>query len=468
MPPSIAVLVFVLGIAGLFYLNRDSSARTSKALWLPVIWLWIHGSRSVAAWLGISVRDDSPIDQVLGGILLLLGVIVLARRKHVFRLLKYNWPIALYFFYSLVSIAWADFPGHGTKRWFKALGDLVMVLVLVTDIQPAEALKRFFSRVGFILIPVSVLLLRYFPNLGHGYDLSGRQTNTGVTTDKNMLGVVTLVLALGAFWQILELLRDSKRLHRSRQLLAQAVLLYFGITLLFAAHSATSGACFILGSGMMVATSRPIFRNRPMAVHAFVFVILLVGVLTVLLGGQGAAAEAIGRDAHFHGRTEVWELLVTMSPDPILGAGFENFWFGPRLERIWYVFPLTNEAHDGYLEVYLNLGLLGLGLIVLILTQGYLKAVAAFRRDPALGNLLVAIILTAAIYSITEAGFRMLDPIWIVLLLSILTAGRMALTYKESFPSGQEPASPLSVMRGRFPRPRTSVDRQLETKPILK
>jgi exopolysaccharide production protein ExoQ len=468
MPPLIAVLVFVVGVGGLFYLNRDSSAHTSKGLWLPVIWLWLHGSRSVAAWLSLSVRDDSPIDQILGGILMLLGIIVLARRKHILILLKNSWPIALYFSYSLVSVAWSDFPGHGAKRWFKALGDLVMVLVLVTDIQPAQALKRFFSRAGFILLPASILLLRYFPNLSHGYDPWGRQTNTGVTTDKNMLGVVTLVLALGAFWQILDLLRDKERRNRSRQLLAQGVLLYFGISLLFAAHSATSGACFLLGSGLMVATSRPVFRNRPRAVHALVFAIVLVGVTTVLLGGQGAAAEAMGRDAHFHGRTEVWELLITMSPNPLVGAGFENFWFGPRLDRIWYIYPGTNEAHDGYLEVFLNLGVLGLGTILLLLIKGYLNAVAAFRRDPALGNLLVAIILTAAIYSITEAGFRMLDPIWIALLFSILAAGRLTLTYDGSSLSGQEPPGPFSGKSERLSRPRTSFERKLESKAILK
>ncbi len=38
---------------------------------------------------------------------------------------------------------------------------------------------------------------------------------------------------------------------------------------------------------------------------------------------------------------------------------------------------MTNEAHNGYIEVYLNLGWLGLGLIALILGQGYRRAVRA-------------------------------------------------------------------------------------------
>ena len=45
---------------------------------------------------------------------------------------------------------------------------------------------------------------------------------------------------------------------------------------------------------------------------------------------------------------------------------------------------MTNESHNGYIEVYLNLGWLGLGLIALILGQGYRRTVSAFRRDSAL------------------------------------------------------------------------------------
>ena len=73
-----------------------------------------------------------------------------------------------------------------------------------------------------------------------------------------------------------------------------------------------------------------------------------------------------------------------MAPDPILGAGFESFWLGPRLERLWRAFPVfqPNEAHNGYIEVYLNLGWVGLGLIAIILFNGYRAATAVFRHDP--------------------------------------------------------------------------------------
>ena len=89
MPPQIATLVFAVGIAGLFWLNRDDSVRVSKALWLPAIWLSINGSRSVSAWLGMGAGAEIPgqpppvsvLDQVIAGALILLGAIVLSRRS---------------------------------------------------------------------------------------------------------------------------------------------------------------------------------------------------------------------------------------------------------------------------------------------------------------------------------------------------------------------------------------------------
>jgi exopolysaccharide production protein ExoQ len=433
MDSSIALFVFIIGIVGLFFLDRDNSVRTSKALWLPVIWMWIYGSRPISVWLGISPLTESStgppagslLDQLVALILMVFAIIVLGHRgRAVIFLLRRSWPIVLYFSFCLVSVFWSDFPGQGLQRWIKGLGELAIVMILVTDAQPTAALGRFFSRVGFVLLPTSVLLINYYPNLGRSYE-SGVEMNTGVTTNKNMLGVSIFVLALGALWQVLRVLHDKTQPNRARHLLAQGSMLSFGIALLFMAHSATSGACFALGAGLMLASALPLIRRRPAAVHVLVFAVVLCGGLTVLLGGQGEAAKAMGRQSDLTGRTGIWEFLIPMGPNPIVGAGFETFWYGPRVQTVSLQYPDLNEAHNGYIEVYLNLGLFGVGLIALILAQGYRNAVAAFRRDPAFGSLLTAYIVTAATYSITEAGFRILDPMWFFLLLSIVTASHV-------------------------------------------
>ncbi len=435
MDSSVALVAYAIGIAGLFILDRDTSERPSKALWLPVIWLWINGSRPLSFWLGMSMPREIPgqlpptslLDQLVAATLMFLGVIVvLRRRREAISLLRTCWPIVFYFSICLLSLLWSDFPVWGFKRWIRALGDLLMVLVVATDAQPTKAFGRLLSRVGFVLLPASVLLIKYYPNLGTGYDEWGHQMRTGVTTNKNMLGVLAYPIALGVLWHVLSLFHDKKQPARKRRLLAQCVLLCFAVSVLNIADSATSLACFVLGAGLMLLTRLRLIRRIPAAVHALVLTILLSGGLLALLGGQAQALNAMGRKADLTGRTEIWPILIAAAPDPILGAGFETFWVGPRVAYLASVIPGgANEAHNGYIEIYLNLGWVGIGLIALILLQGYRTTARAFRRDPALGGLLVAYVVTAAVYNITEAGFRMLDPLWFFLLLSLVAASRL-------------------------------------------
>jgi hypothetical protein len=68
----------------------------------------------------------------------------------------------------------------------------------------------------------------------------------------------------------------------------------------------------------------------------------------------------------------------------------------------------------------------GVGMIGLILIDGYRRSIKAFCREPDLGGLFMAYILTAAVYGITEAGFRSLGAIWIFLLLSVMGASIIA------------------------------------------
>ena len=434
MPPLVATFIFALAVLALFALDRDQELQTSAALWLPVIFIWIVGSRPVTAWMGMDqsvanagqMVEGSPIDRLFFQVLLGAAILVLIRRgRRTTSALKANWAILLYFSFCLLSILWSDFPDVSFKRWIKSIGDLAMVLIVVTDRQPMAALRRLFSRTAFIMLPASILLIKYYGNLGRAFDPYGWMELTGVATNKNSLGVVTFVLLLGVVWRILSLVRSKRQPNRSRHLLAQGSLLVAGLVLLKMAGSATSSASFVLGSGLMIATGLPVIGRRPVFVHAVVLFIVFTAVFGMLAGADAALVHAMGRNTDFTGRTEIWKAVLPMAPNPIVGAGFESFWLGKRLEKMWSLFPVfqPNEAHNGYIEVYLNLGWVGVGLIGLLLINGYFRAVAAFRRDRGIGGLMLAFVATAGVDSVTEAGFRMLDPIWIFLLMAVVATG---------------------------------------------
>jgi len=330
----------------------------------------------------------------------------------------------------LISITWSPFPEPAFKRWTKDVGDLVMVLILVTDGQPIAALRRLYSRVGFILFPASILMIRY-TDLGRAYDPDGGPMNTGVTTNKNSLGLIVFLVSLGALWNLRALFRDKEDPHRTRRLVAQGTLLTFGIVLLQMAHSATSVACFILGGGLLLATNLRAIRTRPARLNALCLGIVLCGVLMMLLGGESMVSNALGRGDKLSGRKDIWAAAIASAGNPVIGTGFESFWnanvekVAARLPGYWEIHNLVS-AHNGYIEVYLDLGWVGVCLVALVIVSGYRRAIKAFHRNPELGSLFLAYLATATIYSITEAGFRVLTPSWIFLLLGVVAASGVA------------------------------------------
>jgi O-antigen ligase len=431
MPPLIAAAIVAAGIFGLLVLDRDLRSKTSAVLWIPLTWLLIVGSRPVSAWvhlgqpvdaIDVFMGEGSPLDRNVFTVLLFACVFVLFGRRRTLRAsLRSNPAVILFFFYCLISVLWSDYPDVAIKRWIKAVGDLVMALVIVTEKDPLAALKKVLSRAGFLLLPVSILFIRYFGDLGRGYDPDGMPMNTGVTTNKNTLGVITFVLSLGTLWQIVSLLHDRGAPNRRRRLLAQCVLLAFGVALLKMAQSATSQVCFILGAVIILATNLPMMKRRKAAVHVLVVTIVIGATLVMLSGSVASVLHLIGRQSNLTGRTDIWAAVLQTASNPLVGAGYESFWLGPRVERVWShlsQYMHVNEAHNGYLEVYLNLGWVGVCLIAFILLKGYSRAVGTFRHYPAIGSLMLAYVVSGATYSVTEAGFRLLNPIWIFLLLA--------------------------------------------------
>jgi O-antigen ligase len=130
-----------------------------------------------------------------------------------------------------------------------------------------------------------------------------------------------------------------------------------------------------------------------------------------------------------------------MAGNPFIGTGFESFWLGSRANRMWamYYFHPT-QAHNGYLEVYLELGWIGIFLLAAIIFAGYRNALALLRTNPEAGRIRMTFIAVALVYNVTEAGFRMMTLTWIFLLLSATVVPSLALeTASEALPEDAAP-----------------------------
>ena len=437
MPPIVATIVFAIGIFGLLYLDRDRNYRPSKALWIPAAWLFLLSSRPVSTWLGMTPAMDraeayiegSPIDRAVFMALLVAGLgVLVGRAERVGPLLRRNAPIVLFFSYCAVSVAWSDFPFVAFKRWTKALGDVAMILVILTDPKPMRALRWLMTRLGYVLFPLSVLFIRYYPNLGRRLTNSWTLEPVGIGTQKNGLGMICLVYGLGFLSYLLAAHRDRQDPSRSGRMVAFGTILVVIAWLLWVCDSKSAICSLGMAGGIMLLASRPSLACKRSVVHLLVLTALSVSVYSVFFDSAGSLVQGLGRDPSLTGRTAVWNLVLSTRTNPWVGTGFESFWLGQRLDEMRNALPNLdiNEAHNGYLEVYANLGWTGVSLLALLLVTGYRKIIAKFRQDPGTGSLFLAYLLATVCCSFSESAFRMLSTSWFFLLLAVLAASLAA------------------------------------------
>jgi len=298
-----------------------------------------------------------------------------------------------------------------------------MVLIVLTDSDPVTSLSQFLARPGFVLVPVSILLIRYYPGLGREYSSwTGEAFNIGAATGKNGLGYVCLIFGLGYVWSLFGAIRPKERPRSKGQTICLVASLALTLWLFRMAHSATSFACFMIGSGLIVATRLRWLIRKPALVSVMVGLLLSVVLYGLLIDPSVGLVEAVGRNATLTGRIDIWKEVLPMTVNPLLGAGYESFWLGPRLEKIWSKEwdERPNQAHNGYLEVYLDLGWVGIALLGLLMAWGYRGILRALHSSSAIGRLKLAFFPVAAIYNLTEHAFRELHPVWIIFLLAVM------------------------------------------------
>ena len=434
LPPIVATLLVILGIIVLFSLRGDDGPPPSKALWIPMAWLFLVSSRYISMWLGLAptmntpqaFTEGSPIDRIVFiGLIVAALLVVIDRAEQVGPLLRGNAPVVLFFSFCAVSIFWSDFPFVAVKRWIKAVGDVLMVLIIVTEPDPLEALLGLITRLGFLLFPLSVLFIKYYPALGRVAANSGMEF-TGVAMQKNQLGIICVVYGLGFLWILRRTYRERSNPHRRRRLWAYAAIVFTIGWLLLRCNALTSiTALTVAGSLMWLATKPALIRNSAL-VHILVLAAIMGSLFAVFFDSSGLLLSSLGRDSTLTGRTLIWSLVLQIPNSPWLGAGFESFWLGDRLLWLRDALPNLpiNEAHNGYLEVYLNLGWIGVGFLGLLLATGYRRVIAMLRRNPEMGSLFLGFFIAALIYSLTEAAFRMMSSAWIFFLIATFGASR--------------------------------------------
>ena len=396
-------------------LDPRPKSKVSLALLVPTLWAMIIGSRMVSEWINLNAppqsagayADGSPLDRNVFIVLIVSAfVIVLRRRVSIGKIIQSNRWMFLFLGYCAISILWSDFPLVSFKRYFKEIGNFFMALVVLSEADPMEAIRTLGKWSAYLLMPLSIVLYKYFPDLGRSYGRwDGSLSVTGVTNNKNSLGVLCMICGVLLLSSLLSLWRNKLISKNKTRFIVQASIFALTIWLMITAHSATSIGCFIVASCILtVASFRNIRRNIKYYLLAAVFI---VAALQLSGGLVALTAGSLGRDESLTGRTDVWSSVIKLVVNPIIGDGYSSFWLGERMQKLWREYswhPI--EAHDGYLEIYLDLGLVGVTLLAGVLLSSFKRVLDLFQKNFEYGSLLLAILVAGVIYNVTESAFR--------------------------------------------------------------
>ena len=129
---------------------------------------------------------------------------------------------------------------------------------------------------------------------------------------------------------------------------------------------------------------------------------------------------SVGRDETLTTRTDIWPILMNFQDSPLVGAGFNTFWAGQRLMSLFEKVGGIIQAHNGYLETYLNGGLVGVGLLLVLLFSGYMRIRKQISTGIPEGSIRFVVLLVAIMYNNSEASFNKVGLLWLLTLFAIM------------------------------------------------
>jgi O-antigen ligase len=303
-----------------------------------------------------------------GFCLLAFCFILLRWNKFVNGLAAARWVLAL----GLVAVAstlWSQDPAITQRRSLVLLGTTAFGIYLGTSFSMEEQLKLL--RQGFAwIIGLSIWFALLLPEWGIDHDYHSGDWQ-GIFGQKNLLGKAMVVAIL--------VFLSSKGLSQ-RWLRWPGI----GLGLLLIAMSGSRTAGLVLAGLLLLVPTYRLFRVKlsasvPLAIG---LVAAAGGVSTIMLANAGMMFSLLGRDSTLTGRTGVWQAVwEAISKHMLLGYGFSGFWAGLRGESANVILTLgwaARHAHNGFLDLWLELGLLGLGLFAISYFAAFRHAVRMF------------------------------------------------------------------------------------------
>jgi len=453
---SIALLLCTVFVLILLWIEQRHSPEVSLGVWIPTIWMMMMASRPLSIWFGITPthivayggnESGSMLDKWTLTLLASLAIIVFIYRRFdwLSALRQQKWLVAL-LVYMLVSTFWSDLTLIALRRWARETIALIMALFLMSERHPSQALASVLRRSAYVLIPFSVVLIKYYPALGRSYGkFSGMEMWTGVTGQKNLLGRLCMIGTFFLSWCLYQRWREHKKRDNARYLVwADISVILIAVYLLVGSDSSTSLATLVLGCVIYFGfRCSHKFNPRVLKPAILTTVIFLMGfgVATPFVGGSTVAnfTALLGRDSTLTGRTEVWaDVLPAREQRPLLGYGLGSFWTDAR--RQFYDIP---TAHNGYLDVLLELGEVGFALCVIWMLSCASQLHRALAQDYEWASFAICLLLMGLAYNISESALNTFTEE----MTALVVLASSVVTYKPILASGRRTSRTATMSR---------------------
>lgn len=289
------------------------------------------------------------------------------------------------------SMLWSDEPSVTLRRSSAALGTTLFGLYFATRFNLKEQLHLLAWAFGIAAVS-SLIFTLAFPAYGIVSYQGGAWR--GIFLHKNPHGMMMTISAM-----VFLLVALSRGKHRNLMWAA------FGLSVSLVVLSTAKTPLVLL---LTILSVLPLYRalrwNFSWMLLFFIVVVILIGSFAILLlSNWETVLTSMGKEATLTGRTEVWTAVLDMiHKRPWLGYGYSGFWLGDRGGsadvRRMVGWPVT-YAHNGILDLLLDLGYLGTLVFLLNFLISCFQAIAAVRWSKTANSYWPLLLLTYTLLS---------------------------------------------------------------------
>ena len=402
-----------------------------------------------------SSSQPDPISKFLGLGIAVVSLLLMVRIwKRVIPLVARGILLGVLIAIIVVSVFWSDAPSTTLSQLIYFLRVSLFGVYLSTRYSLKEQLRllAWALGIGALLSIIFALALPSYGVMGMGSTLFQQELAhagawKGVYGHKNILGRI-MVLSTVVFLLVV----NSSSRYRWVGWVG------FGLSFLLVLGSTSKSALIIL---LSVLALLPFYRalrwKYTLAVPLFITTILVSSSVAVLLVGNAETIlAAFGRDLTFTGRTGLWAaVLDKIWERPWLGYGYGGFWRGFTGESADLYRILTWSAphsHNGFLDLWLDLGLLGLSAFVLNFIAAYCQAIAWVRQtETGEGLWPLAYLTFLLLYNLSESSLLRQTTLWILYITVTLSMYNKKNSDKSKKTYTALPAPPFHTGRLRTP-----------------